>query len=205
VDISTSYLEQLPKEIIGCFARLENLPYKDNFFDGIICTDVLEHVLDLNTVIAEIIRVTKKEGLIFIRVPLQEDLSSYLDKENPYELVHLRSFCEAELILLFEKIFALKNIYKEEMGYLLNINRTRTYISKTVDYRNLKEIIKSNKKTMFFKKDACKFKRLLDLQNEINNVTQKILDDIISSNLSKKQEAFKDFILPTELMIVFKK
>jgi len=109
------------------------------------------------------------------------------------------------IISNFEKSFSLKSIYKEKMGYLLNINRAKTYISKPVDCRHLKGTIKPNKKTMFFKKDACQFKKLIDLQNELNHVTQNILENITSLNLSQKEEVFKDFILPTELMIVFKK
>lgn len=204
-DISTSYLEQLPEEIVSCFARLENLPYKDNFFDGIICTDVLEHLLDLNPVISEIIRVTKKGGFIFIRVPLEEDLSSYLAKENPYDLVHLRSFCEAELILLFTKIFSLTNIFSEKMGFILNTTRAQTFISKKINCQHLDNIMKPNRKRIFFKKKRCDFKILQDLQAKINDITQKVLNNIIELDCPNKEEVFKDFLLPTELMTVFKK
>lgn len=41
----------------------ENIPYRDNTFDGVICVDVLEHVADLNKTISEIYRVLKPNGL----------------------------------------------------------------------------------------------------------------------------------------------
>jgi 2-polyprenyl-6-hydroxyphenyl methylase/3-demethylubiquinone-9 3-methyltransferase len=41
----------------------ENLPYSTNFFDIVICVDVLEHVADLERTIAEIHRVLKPGGL----------------------------------------------------------------------------------------------------------------------------------------------
>lgn len=41
----------------------ENLPYPDNYFDAIVCVDVLEHVTDLTKVLAEIARVLKPGGL----------------------------------------------------------------------------------------------------------------------------------------------
>jgi len=40
----------------------ENLPYPDNFFDAVICVDVLEHVSDLKKTIFEIYRVLKPGG-----------------------------------------------------------------------------------------------------------------------------------------------
>ena len=43
----------------------EQLPFSDNSFDIVYCCDVLEHVRDLNMVIAEIARVLKKDGIFF--------------------------------------------------------------------------------------------------------------------------------------------
>ena len=39
------------------------VPAKKNFFDLIVCTDVLEHVLDLNDSIKKILTVLKKGGI----------------------------------------------------------------------------------------------------------------------------------------------
>lgn len=41
----------------------ENLPYSDNFFDVVVCVDVLEHVANLKKTIAEIHRTLKPNGL----------------------------------------------------------------------------------------------------------------------------------------------
>lgn len=41
----------------------ESLPYPDNYFDVVLCVDVLEHVADLKQTIAEIHRVLKKGGI----------------------------------------------------------------------------------------------------------------------------------------------
>ncbi|MBD3561235.1 3-demethylubiquinone-9 3-O-methyltransferase [Planktothrix sp. FACHB-1355] len=43
----------------------ETMPYEANTFDAAICVDVLEHVADVNKVIAEIHRVLKPNGLFF--------------------------------------------------------------------------------------------------------------------------------------------
>lgn len=43
----------------------EHLPFADASFDIVYCCDVLEHVRDLNRVIAEIARVLKRDGIFF--------------------------------------------------------------------------------------------------------------------------------------------
>jgi 2-polyprenyl-6-hydroxyphenyl methylase / 3-demethylubiquinone-9 3-methyltransferase len=43
----------------------EKMPYADNTFDAVICVDVLEHVQSVPSVIAEVSRVLKPEGLFF--------------------------------------------------------------------------------------------------------------------------------------------
>lgn len=46
-----------------------NLPFRDNTFDRIICSEVMEHVDDDNRACAELARVLKKNGTIAITVP----------------------------------------------------------------------------------------------------------------------------------------
>ncbi|MEP3636141.1 MAG: bifunctional 2-polyprenyl-6-hydroxyphenol methylase/3-demethylubiquinol 3-O-methyltransferase UbiG [Paracoccaceae bacterium] len=41
----------------------EQMPYAENTFDIVVCVDVLEHVRDLNAVLAEVARVLKPGGL----------------------------------------------------------------------------------------------------------------------------------------------
>lgn len=47
-------------------ARIESLPFPDNAFDTVICTHVIEHILDYKLAIAELRRVTKKRLIIVI-------------------------------------------------------------------------------------------------------------------------------------------
>ena len=64
-------LDFYDKEEADVFCDLEKgkLPFKDNEFDGIITTHVLEHVRNLIPLIDEMWRVTKPGGVIFIEVP----------------------------------------------------------------------------------------------------------------------------------------
>lgn len=47
----------------------ENLPFKDNQFDIIHCHTVLEHVKNIEKSILEMVRVIKKNGIIYIKCP----------------------------------------------------------------------------------------------------------------------------------------
>lgn len=106
MDISSNYLEiTSTKKINCCLSLIEDMPYQDDFFDIITCTDVLEHVLDLNLAVKNILRVLKPGGVLIIRVPYKENIAWYLSDDCPYEFVHLRTFDENTLKAIFSKIF----------------------------------------------------------------------------------------------------
>lgn len=105
-DISSGYLAMASKQGIEvCLSLIEDMPYKENYFDMVVCTDVLEHVLDLNAAVTNILRVLKDDGTFVLRVPYREELKCYLESTCPYEFVHLRNFDEHSLMLLFTRIF----------------------------------------------------------------------------------------------------
>ena len=82
--------------------RIEKLPWPKESFDMAFCTDVLEHVLDLNRAVKELLRVLKPGGVIIARTPNEEVLP--LDNGG-YEFVHLRRFDSPTFHLLFQRIF----------------------------------------------------------------------------------------------------
>lgn len=107
-DIAFNYLEMAQQHGIEvCYSRIEELPYRPGLFDIVVCTDVLEHVLNLHVACENIITACKPGGVIIIRVPNQEDLTPYTAPEYPYTYVHLRTFDAAAIRLLFERIFGL--------------------------------------------------------------------------------------------------
>jgi ubiquinone/menaquinone biosynthesis C-methylase UbiE len=118
LDISIEYLKHArSKNINVCMAKVEDMPYKKNTFDCVLCTDVLEHVCDLNLAIKKILYVLKRNGLLAIRVPYREDLSEYLKPHYKYNYAHLRSFDENSVLLLFNKIFNMKLLDTNLTGY----------------------------------------------------------------------------------------
>lgn len=108
VDISLDYLKQArARGIDVAMAKIEDLPFQDDFFDAIVTCDVLEHVLDLNLCCRRIIASLRPGGTLILRVPYKEDLNVYLRDDLPYEYIHLRNFDEASLRLLFGKVLGL--------------------------------------------------------------------------------------------------
>jgi len=105
-DLTFEYLEiAKSRGIEVCCASADDLPYKDAFFDAVVCTDVLEHVLDLNAAIRSMLRVLRNNGVLIVRVPDREDLSPYLAPAYPYRFAHLRNFDEPGLHLLLSRVF----------------------------------------------------------------------------------------------------
>lgn len=68
-------------------AASEDLPFKNNFFNKIICSEVLEHVEDIDKTVSEISRVLAREGTFVISYP-NEDLINQIKKG--INLFHLK-------------------------------------------------------------------------------------------------------------------
>lgn len=62
-------IDLLRTPVVDIVARGEHLPLPSNLFDLVICTQVLEYVPDPGAMIAEIHRVLKPGGCLFLSVP----------------------------------------------------------------------------------------------------------------------------------------
>jgi len=101
VDISPLFLKEARKkfpQINFTKGDITQLPLKDNSFDGAGCFNVLEHISTPQKAVAEMIRITKKGGLIFICCPnllspkyfidaFRRDKRTFLGKMNKKDLV----------------------------------------------------------------------------------------------------------------------
>ncbi|MBE2280132.1 MAG: class I SAM-dependent methyltransferase [Ignavibacteriaceae bacterium] len=83
-----------------------NLPYKENSFDYIVASEIIEHIPDPAAFVAELIRVLKKEGRLIITTPYKEVLSYSLcihcNKKTPLH-AHIHSFDEIVLSKFFKE------------------------------------------------------------------------------------------------------
>jgi len=103
VDLAEAYMrvarEHGHRAVVG---DGEKLPFQSCTFDVVICSDVLEHVLDVESVIKQVARVLKPDGTFFAVVPWEEDLGKYKAFEGTYEFTHLRSFDDETIRKFFQ-------------------------------------------------------------------------------------------------------
>jgi len=94
VDISLPYLAELERypALRLVQANAESLPFKAEF-DLLVCTDVLEHVLNVGSVLLSTFQALRVGGRIVIRVPCNENLVVYSPMFGcKYDFAHLRTF-----------------------------------------------------------------------------------------------------------------
>ncbi len=133
MDIAVSYLEvSNTKGIAVCLAKIEDMPYREEVFDAVVCTDVLEHVIDLNLCVTRLLAVLKPGGVLVLRVPYREDLSPYAAPDYPYRFAHLRTFDEHFLVLLFRNVFGVEVVEWAPAGYVRYIGRLKKYRTRIV-------------------------------------------------------------------------
>ncbi len=65
---------------IDFFYDGKNIPFADNSFDGIVCTEVLEHVFNIDELLNEFHRVLKTDGIALITTPFMWE-----EHEMPYD------------------------------------------------------------------------------------------------------------------------
>lgn len=82
-DISASILSKASQKLKGMVhllqADAQSLPYRDKSFGYVICSEVLEHVLDPLSVIGEIRRILNGNGVAVISIP-NESLINWIKK-----------------------------------------------------------------------------------------------------------------------------
>ena len=68
----------------------QNLPFKNNFFDSVICQAVLEHVEKPNQMVSEIKRVLTPHGFLYIEVPFLQGFHADPNDFQRYTLEGLK-------------------------------------------------------------------------------------------------------------------
>jgi SAM-dependent methyltransferase len=94
VDLALPFLEAIPPEsgIVAVCSDAELLPVRPGFFDTVILSDVIEHVLEPERLMERLKLVCRRDTRLIVHVPWKEDIGKYAESE--YEFTHLRSFNE---------------------------------------------------------------------------------------------------------------
>ncbi len=80
IDISKKIIKKAEKHFDNlkkCDLNKEKIPYKNNYFDIVICSEVIEHIYDTDRLLEEIKRVLKNTGFLIISTP---NLSSFINR-----------------------------------------------------------------------------------------------------------------------------
>jgi len=98
-----------------CTSDAARLPFKDLYFDVVICSEVLEHIPDHHAVIREFARVLKQGGTLAVSAPRYFPERICWMLSNDYHLTeggHVRIYRKNQLIaLLYEAGFKLKTMH----------------------------------------------------------------------------------------------
>ncbi len=79
IDISKKAVGIAQKRVLKAkfsVADAQKMPFKDNFFDAVLCFDLIEHVEFPQKVVSEIHRVLKPKGIFHSHVPIEKNLLS---------------------------------------------------------------------------------------------------------------------------------
>ncbi|MBI5391540.1 class I SAM-dependent methyltransferase [Candidatus Woesearchaeota archaeon] len=124
----------------------EKLKFKDNYFDFIVCADVLEHIPEDQKAVDEIARILKPNGFLFITVPAH----SYLWNNNDIRSEHVRRYEKAQIRKLVKEKFNIKKIsYWNCTLFLPNLITSKLEKKKTKK-NNLELIPKSVDQILYY-------------------------------------------------------
>lgn len=137
IDISLGYVKQAKakvKDLKSAQADTEFLPFKNETFDTIILSEILEHVTSEKKVVKEIYRLLKDNGLVYVTVPAYDD-----DTEE-----HVRFLRKSDLKMLFSD-FQVKfnDIYKLKSTIMIatKIDKDKKMENQYNSYKKLKVLL----------------------------------------------------------------
>ncbi|MDD4251123.1 MAG: class I SAM-dependent methyltransferase [Candidatus ainarchaeum sp.] len=124
IDISKEFITKAKKT--GANVQItsgEKLPFKNNFFNFVLCTETIEHIPNWKKSIKEIKRVLKKNGLVIITIPLEKSLfwrifSIFFSPEKTRGHINLLTSIEIENEFVPLKLIEKK--YIQTMSQTLN-------------------------------------------------------------------------------------
>lgn len=120
-------------EQIDVFYNGKNIPFPDGTFDSVLCSEVFEHVFNLNEVIAELNRVTKTGGHMLITCPfvwneheVPHDFARYtlfalkdILEKNGYEVVSSTKSGNFITTLAQLRVLYFKQVFQKPMSKVL--------------------------------------------------------------------------------------
>jgi 2-polyprenyl-3-methyl-5-hydroxy-6-metoxy-1,4-benzoquinol methylase len=90
IDVSEHAINEaknrFPKTTFHAGGAEDPLPFEENFFDIVVCSDVLEHLEEPGTALINIHNVLKKDGILYVNTPnlnwIRKKVFAYADKKE---------------------------------------------------------------------------------------------------------------------------
>ena len=182
---------------------IEKLPFADNFFDCILCTEVLEHLKSDQLAIQELTRVLKKNGKLIVTVPIKnfpffyDPINYVLNRMGTKIKIGIWGWGHERLYTynLLEKRIGLKVIKRQRFPFLLVSFFENSYLASLLS-RFVKNDPKNQDKVSL---DAEKIKK--SVFYELPKTLVKIRDLIIKWDY----KLFCNSKKSVEIMVVFEK
>lgn len=114
---------------VDVFYDGKNIPFPNDSFDSVFCSEVLEHVFNLEEVLTEIRRVMKTGGKILITVPF-----SWNEHEVPFDFGRYTSFGIKHV--LEKNGFEVSTLIKSGNFARVNLQLQALYIYSVINTRN---------------------------------------------------------------------
>jgi SAM-dependent methyltransferase len=151
---------------IDIFYNGKTLPFPDNHFDGILCTEVVEHLFNIEELLPELYRVLKKDGVGLFTFPF-----AWPEHAQPWDFARYTSFSSK---FIFEKYkFQIEN-YEKSGHYIEVIHQFMIfYIFTIIPGNNAKlKMLIMLPFTIFFNLSAKIFSLVLPKQADLyfNNI-----------------------------------
>ncbi len=100
-------------------AQAEKLPFQSNYFDYVTCMGSMEHFMDIEKSIKEMIRVSKKGAKILIHVPNSKYLVHMALGIDTQGQINERLATEREWKDILEKYFVIEKTYRYNTRWFL--------------------------------------------------------------------------------------
>jgi SAM-dependent methyltransferase len=107
---------------IDVFYDGQTIPFTDNYFDSIVCFEVLEHVFNPDHFLKEVYRVLKPGGSVVFTVPFIWD-----EHEQPYDFARYSSFGLKSLFANSNFIFLDSKKYLKDLRILILLMNAYVY------------------------------------------------------------------------------
>lgn len=129
----------------------KKLPFKNNYFDYVYCSHVLEDFIDPVPIIDEMIRITKKERIIEIRVPHETTAWSSIYHKRAFNLTSLGALSQDEYgnrrqILIKSEFYGNYGLLSKIIAGVLNLIPLPLFYGTPIKYlfpsTNIKFLIK---------------------------------------------------------------